>query len=127
MNSLPTTDKKQRPQQRLLAAARKLFFAHGYQGVSTDMLAREAGISKSTLYKLYADKPALFAAVINAESERFHVDETYLPEDRETCRSALIDFGLKLLELLSDPDIIRFEQLMLSQARDHPQTAELFL
>jgi AcrR family transcriptional regulator len=61
--------KKQRPagssaQQRIIAEARRHFFAHGFRGVTMDDLARELAMSKKTLYACFPSKSALLEAVI---------------------------------------------------------------
>lgn len=47
----------------LLAAARPLFAEHGYAAVSTDQIARAAGVTRGALYHQFAGKEELFAAV----------------------------------------------------------------
>lgn len=53
--------------QRIVAAARPLFVADGYKGVSMQQIADAAGIHKATLYHHFKDKDALFVTVVNAE------------------------------------------------------------
>jgi AcrR family transcriptional regulator len=49
---------------RIIAAARRHFFAHGFRAVTTDDLAAELAISKKTLYVLFPSKEALLEAVV---------------------------------------------------------------
>lgn len=53
--------------QTVLQAARTIFLTHGFSAATTDMIQREAGVSKSTVYEHYPNKEALFAAVIENE------------------------------------------------------------
>ncbi len=48
-----------------LGCALELFSAHGYHGVSMDQLVAAAGGSKATLYRYFASKEELFAAIID--------------------------------------------------------------
>jgi AcrR family transcriptional regulator len=48
----------------LVAAGRKLFAEHGYAGVGTETLVREAGVSRGALYHQFGDKTELFAEVV---------------------------------------------------------------
>jgi AcrR family transcriptional regulator len=50
--------------ERIVAAARRSFFANGFRGVSMDDLARELGMSKRTLYEHFSSKTALIEAAI---------------------------------------------------------------
>jgi len=49
----------------LLAAGRHAFGAEGFASVSTERLAREAGMTRGALYHQFADKTQLFAAVLD--------------------------------------------------------------
>lgn len=51
----------------VLQAARKVFLAHGFSNATTDMIQREAGVSKSTVYAHFANKETLFSAVVQTE------------------------------------------------------------
>lgn len=53
----------------LVAAARELFAARGYQAVPADEIVRTAGVTRGALYHHYADKQGLFRAVVE-ELER---------------------------------------------------------
>jgi AcrR family transcriptional regulator len=58
-----------RNRERILDAARRLFAAHGIDGVSLERVAREAGVSKATLFRRFGDRQALFLALLD-EHER---------------------------------------------------------
>jgi len=62
--------KKGRKFDQVLAGARTVFMAHGYEGASVDEIARAADVSKATLYSYFPDKRLLFAEVARVESER---------------------------------------------------------
>jgi AcrR family transcriptional regulator len=49
---------------RIVAAARRHFFAHGFRGVTMDDLAQELGMSKKTLYATFPSKVDLLKAVL---------------------------------------------------------------
>jgi TetR/AcrR family transcriptional regulator, cholesterol catabolism regulator len=53
------------PCARIVAGARRHFFAHGFRGVTMDDLAAELGMSKKTLYAHFPSKTALVEAVIH--------------------------------------------------------------
>src|SRR5258706_8491074 len=60
--------RKRRPtgstRERVLQAADRLWGERGVRGASLDDIAREAAVTKPTVYYYFADKSALFTAVI---------------------------------------------------------------
>ena len=50
--------------QRIVTAARRHFFAHGFRSVTMDDLAEELGMSKKTLYAFFPSKDALLRSVL---------------------------------------------------------------
>ena len=63
--------------QRIIAAARRHFFAHGFRSVTMDDLAEELGMSKKTLYASFPSKLDLLRAVL---LEKFHEVESDLDQ-----------------------------------------------
>jgi len=53
---------------RILEAAGELFRRYGFRRTSMELVAMEAGVAKPTIYAHFADKEALFRAVIEAVS-----------------------------------------------------------
>jgi AcrR family transcriptional regulator len=53
-------------QQALQAAARRLWGERGYAAVGTPEIAEAAGVTRGAMYHQYADKTALFVAVLEA-------------------------------------------------------------
>lgn len=51
-------------QQRLLAAATKLFSAHGYDGISVDDIVATAKVNKRMVYHYFGDKDGLYGEVL---------------------------------------------------------------
>lgn len=54
----------------IVAAARKLFVAHGWQGTTIAAVAREAGVSAESVYGVFGNKAALLLGVIRAVVRR---------------------------------------------------------
>lgn len=50
--------------QRILEAAERLFFKHGFQRVSMDEIAADMGMSKKTIYKHFPGKDRLMTEIV---------------------------------------------------------------
>lgn len=62
--------KRGRKYDQVLAGARTVFMADGFEGASVDAIAKQAGVSKATLYSYFADKRVLFTEVARVECRR---------------------------------------------------------
>jgi AcrR family transcriptional regulator len=65
-----TPVRKGRKFDQVLAGAREVFLRDGFEGASVDDIAREAGVSKATLYSYFPDKRLLFMEVAKSECRR---------------------------------------------------------
>jgi AcrR family transcriptional regulator len=88
--------------RQILDGARKVFMDLGFDGASMGEIARAAQVSKGTLYVYFADKCALFEAILEQEALQhgqvaFNFDPT---RDAET---TLRDFGQAYIHLLCRP------------------------
>jgi AcrR family transcriptional regulator len=54
--------------RQILEGARKMFMDLGFDGASMGEIAKAAGVSKGTLYVYFADKCALFEAIVEEET-----------------------------------------------------------
>src|SRR6476620_11754215 len=62
--SAPETPATNPAAYRIVTAARRHFFAHGFRSVTMDDLAEELGMSKKTLYAFFPSKDALLRSVL---------------------------------------------------------------
>src|SRR5215467_12179948 len=67
---------------RVLNAAMAEFGRHGYSGGSLNVIAREAGVAKGSLFQYFDDKFDFFAHV--AEQASLRVYEAMMPSLRES-------------------------------------------
>ncbi len=57
--------------EKILASARGLFLARGYRATTMDEIARQAGMSKRTLYETFPSKHAVATEVVESELKVF--------------------------------------------------------
>ncbi|MFO7192366.1 MULTISPECIES: TetR family transcriptional regulator [Thermocrispum] len=73
------TTRSRTTRERLLAAAREEFAAHGIAGARVDRIAAAAGVNKERIYANFGSKEALFQAVVT-QAMAEHADGIGLPE-----------------------------------------------
>ena len=70
MNAPHEIARQGRKVAQVLEGARVVFLRDGFEGASVDQIAREAGVSKATLYSYFPDKRLLFMEVAKSECGR---------------------------------------------------------
>jgi AcrR family transcriptional regulator len=109
---------------RILAAARKLFFEFGVPAVTTDMLAKAAKTSKMTLYKYFENKEVLLEAVVTQEVARIYEPSKVVVNSQVEYQNMLQSFCINVVNIVFDPQIVRFDQLMISQALSNKEMSQ---
>jgi TetR/AcrR family transcriptional regulator, mexJK operon transcriptional repressor len=84
----PSLEDVPRRNEHLLDVSTEIFVRQGYNATTLDRIAAEAGVAKRTIYARYADKQALFFAVMRRLSER-RVFENLWEEDELSLREGL--------------------------------------
>jgi AcrR family transcriptional regulator len=107
-------------------AARREFAASGYAATSIESVARAAGISTKTLYRLIPNKAALFEAMITERIDRFASVVRLRACEGRDIEAALRDALMVCGELILDPDVIGLQQMILSDSDKFPDIAETF-
>ena len=65
--------------KQILLAAKNLFLKQGYHGCSMNQIAKEAGVTKLTIYNHFQDKASLFTCAIE-QTCQIALNIVYLPE-----------------------------------------------
>ncbi|MET4800088.1 TetR/AcrR family transcriptional regulator [Bradyrhizobium sp. LB11.1] len=100
LHAFPDEDSSKRRQ--ILDGARKVFMDLGFDGASMGEIARAAGVSKGTLYVYFADKSALFEAILEEEALQ-HGQVVFNFDPARDAETTLRDFGAAYLHLLCRP------------------------
>ena len=94
--------------ERLLAAAVRVVAAKGYAATTVADLTREAGVSRTTFYELFADKEACFLAAYDAAVDALlrRIADAYEAEESWPDR-ARAGLGALLAALAAEPQLAR--------------------
>ncbi len=117
---------------QILSGAKKVFLREGFAAASTDVIAREAGVSKRTLYAYYPSKEELFEDVLReltVENPQTQVLESVRridPKSREELRETLVVLGEKLITTMMDSDYLALLRTIIADSHRFPKLSEIF-
>lgn len=115
------------PKRRMvLEAAAELFMAQGYAGVSMDLVARRAGVSKATLYAHFASKDALFASIVDEACRRNTLREENFPEEVVDIQASLRMIGGRLLRFLLQERTLAIYRVAVAESARFPELGAAF-
>ncbi|HBC19573.1 MAG TPA: TetR family transcriptional regulator, partial [Alcanivorax sp.] len=97
-----------------------------FAGTSMDAVAKEAQVSKLTVYSHFSDKETLFSAAIEAKCQNMLPVPIFALDESQPLRTTLTKIGLAFLELIHSPDAVELQRLMNSQATQDPEMSRLF-
>ena len=122
----PQTRPDEETRAILLEAARKEFVASGFAASSMESVARRAGVSTKTLYRLIPNKAALFEAMVTDRMERFASGVRFRACDGNDIEGALRAALVVCGELILDPEVIALQRIILADSDKFPEIAETF-
>jgi AcrR family transcriptional regulator len=102
-------------QQALITAARRLWGERGYADVGTPEIAEAAGLTRGAMYHQYADKAALFRAVVEAMDQEIleRLEASVAAARPETPADTMHAMANAWLDIAREPEV---RQLMLLDA-----------
>ena len=96
----------------IMDAAKKLFVQQGFDGVSMDQIAGEAGVSKLTVYSHFGDKDSLFAEAVRAHCEESMPTALFEPDPAVPLRERLTDIGQAFFAMIMTPEAIAGHRIL---------------
>ncbi len=108
---------------QIIDGARRCFLASGFDAASMGEIAREANVSKGTLYVYFDSKESLFAALV--EQSRLASLERLMNFDYENAgiRDALLHLATGLIGKLGAPEHIALLRMVIGAAEKFPGLA----
>jgi AcrR family transcriptional regulator len=112
--------------ESILTAAKRAFLAGGFGGVSMDAIAREAAVSKATVYAHFGSKEELFGAVIGRECEQRFAGLSASELDPRDVRASLTILARRFLDLVLSPDALALHRIILGEVTRFPVLGTVF-
>lgn len=113
--------------RRILSVAADEFINQGYATANVARIARDAGVSKKTIYLRYPTKEALLVAVVTDLVERSHdaIIGAMSSSDGDP-EHMLTNFGVQAARNWAGPEEIGLYRLIISEAPRFPELASLY-
>jgi AcrR family transcriptional regulator len=109
-------------------AARHEFAANGYAATSTETVARRAGVSTKTLYRLVPNKAALFESMVSDRLDQLAraLDVTLSAVDGADIEIALTAALMFCAGVSLDPEVVALQRSVLQESSQFPDLATTF-
>ena len=102
--------------QRILSVAKALFLAHGYHASSMNQIAREAGVTKLTVYNHFQDKATLFSCAIEDTCEVILHEHPQLLQPSSDFAQEFYQACQRALNIIHLPEAIKLDLLLMELA-----------
>ena len=118
-----------RKRRAILEAATALFLRTGYLGTSMDEIAALARVSKQTVYKHFADKESLFAAIVTAAVDAAGdpvLDDMTTLAESDDLAADLRTLARRQLGSVLQPQLMQLRRLVIGEANRFPELGRAF-
>jgi len=100
----------------IVDAAKKLFLSKGFSHTTMDEVAKEASVTKQTVYRYFPSKINLFEEVMKSSSMQIKRELGMHLDYNLDLRSALINYGIEYMKFHLEDDIIGVYKLMVAES-----------
>jgi AcrR family transcriptional regulator len=107
-------------------AARHAFAAGGFAATSMEAVARRAGVSTRTLYRLIPNKASLFEGMVSNRLDRFVSTVNLQAVDHAEIEQSLYAALMACADLTLDEEVIALQRMMLQETGKFPDIATTF-
>jgi AcrR family transcriptional regulator len=112
--------------QIIYEAARHEFAGSGYAATSMETVARRAGVSTKTLYRLVPNKASLFEGMVSDRLDRFLADVNLRAVDHADIEQALVAALMACANLSLDEEVVALQRMVLQEAGKSSDIAGAF-
>lgn len=112
--------------QAILEAAKNLFLQKGFEGSSMDAIAKEAGVSKLTVYNHFHDKENLFVAAVEAHCENQLPALEFDLKPEIPIEMALLKIASRFQGIIYSEEGLELHRLMCGSTKQNPSLVRNF-
>jgi len=111
---------------RILEAAKALFLKMGYHGSSMNQIAKDAGVTKLTVYNHFQDKQSLFTCAIQETCAECISEQHFCLTSHSQFQTVFFDACECALKMIYLPEALKLEHVLLELAAEKSPLAQHF-
>lgn len=111
--------------KQILNAATQIFTEQGYSSTSMDSIAKQADVSKQTVYSHFGNKEELFAASIKQKCDS-SMDFDFTVNSSTNARECLLTIAHLFLKMITSKEAIAVHKICSFESTTYPQLSALF-
>jgi AcrR family transcriptional regulator len=112
--------------QQILDGAGRIFSTLGFDAASMSDVAREAQVSKATLYVYFENKEQLFTSICAERRDRNIAELMQMLDRSRHVEEVLIEFGKESMRRLSHPFVVAAHRIVIGVAERMPEIGREF-
>ncbi len=112
--------------RQILEGAGRVFSTTGFDASSMSDVAREARVSKATLYVYFQDKEHLFTAICAERRDRNIAEIISLLDTEKPLPEVATKFGVELMTILGQPFVVAAHRIVIGVAERMPEVGSEF-
>src|SRR5690349_19590325 len=121
-------DRSDEKRQAISAAAEAIFLRDGFAAANMDEIARQAGVSKQTIYAHFGTKRDLFVEIITRALDEMGRGGLELAPDEfseDDLDDLFADYGERRLTTMLDSRVLQLQRLVTGECARFPELAAL--
>lgn len=117
--------KNEAKRQQILDAAINLFTEQGFAATSMELIAKNADVSKQTVYSHFGNKDDLFSASIEHICESLHILDLSM-HDLSDPQTILLQLAQRFTEIITSRQACAVHKICAFESNAYPQVSDIF-
>lgn len=117
--------KNEAKRQQILDAAIKLFTEQGFAATSMELIAKNADVSKQTVYSHFGNKDDLFSASVECKCESLQIVDLSL-HDLSDPQAILYKLAKSFTDFITSKESCAVHKICVFESTTYPQVSDIF-
>jgi len=117
--------KNEAKRQQILDSAINLFTEQGFAAASMELIAKNASVSKQTVYSHFGNKDDLFSASIEQKCESLHILDLSM-HDLSDPQTILLQLAHRVIEVIASKQACAVHKICAFESNVYPQVSDIY-